>query len=317
MAGKGGNRTRASSHAAGETAPEADAADAEAEAAPGSPDTSPDTAGKERWTSIEAMVDRLVAAREARNRPEGIWYFFSSGVFFMIVGALALLAAFLTMGSTHASFTFVLVVIGVAILLYGTGTQGAGNFENTAGEMRYKIGVAGGAGILAFAVGMGIVVRADDIRGAFQIERKYAQLVFRDQGDGIGSLSSYVSEITVDGVPVPTFRSGDYIVAFVPFPGSTHSRDLQVSANFYYVDPEETRNNLLASRISLREKVALDPFNVEIDDAGFDFPKLPTHILVKLAADEIKNDPDASQIAGIGSGAAPPPDLPAVIQFAQ
>ena len=170
---------------------------------------------------LNALLAQLLRQGNAANQPKDVWYFLSSGVFFMIVGAVALLAAFLTMGTTHASFTFVLVVVGVAILLYGTGTQGAGNFETVAGEMKYKIGVAGGAGILAFAVGIGIVEKSADIRDAFQIEKKYARLIFRDEGDGVGKLTDYVPEIYVNGLPVPSQRDGESIVALIPFLGQS------------------------------------------------------------------------------------------------
>jgi len=56
--------------------------------------------------------------------------FTSSGLFFMIVGAIFLYVAFNTMGRTHAAMSFVFVVVGVAILLYGTGTQGIGDFDS-------------------------------------------------------------------------------------------------------------------------------------------------------------------------------------------
>lgn len=263
---------------------------------------------------INALLAELLRHRDSRNQKKDVWYFLSSGVFFMLVGALVLLAAFLTITTTHASFTFILVVVGVAILLYGTGTQGVGNFENTEGAARYKIGIAGGAGILAFAVGLGIVLRADDIRDAFQVERKYAQLVFRDKGDGVGSLTSYVSEISVDGLPVPAFRSGDYIVAFVPFVANATGREIQINANFYNVEAEQARNRLLAQKISLHQTVAL---KLDVNDAGFDFPKLASPIVVTLVTDDVKNDPDESQLAGLGQDGGPQPGLPPPAVVAQ
>ena len=266
-----------------------------------------------QMADLNTLLGQLLKQqKDAAAQVKDVWYFLSSGVFFMIVGAIALFAAFATMGTTHASFTFVLVVVGVAILLYGTGTQGAGNFESAAGEMKYKIGVAGGAGILAFAVGMGIVEKAGDIRDAFQIEKKYARLIFRDQGDGVGNLVDYVPEISVDGLPVPTQRNGEYIVAYIPFLAGPRDREILISANFYYVGSEETRNKLLSQRVTLRQNLPLKSGEITIDDAGFDFPRLTPEVTVKLINDAVANDPDKSQRDAVGAAddpaeAAPPP----------
>ena len=258
---------------------------------------------------VAELIDRLLKQKEAAaTQTKDVWYFLSSGFFFMIVGAVALVAAFLTMGTTHASFTFVLVVVGVAILLYGTGTQGAGNFESVAGEMKYKIGVAGGAGILAFAVGIGIVEKSADIRDAFQIEKKYARLIFRDQGDGVANLADYVPEISVDGVPVPSQRNGEYIVAYVPL--DANPGDRVISATFYYVGSEE--NKLLKHKATHKENRPVKSDKITIDDAGFDFPRLKPDVTVNLINETIGNDLDASQRDAVGVadaplGNAPPP----------
>ncbi|MEQ1951501.1 hypothetical protein [Mesorhizobium sp. CN2-181] len=261
--------------------------------------------------NIEVLLDRLLKQREAAAaNTKDIWYFLSSGFFFMLVGASALLAAFLTMGTTHASFTFVLVVVGVAILLYGTGTQGAGNFETTAGEMKYKIGVAGGAGILAFAVGIGIVEKSADIRDAFQIEKKYARLIFRDQGDGIGRLTDYVPEISVNGVPVPSLRYGESIVALIPFLASPGDQNIQISANFYYSGSEQARNKLLSQKVVWRESLPLGAGQITTDDAGFDFPRLRKEVTVKLVTDMIAADIDNRQREAAGAD-GPQESIPA------
>ncbi len=258
---------------------------------------------------LARRLDDLLAAEATRRPLTGVWYFFSSGVFFMLVGAAALFAAFSTMGTTHASFTFVLVVVGVAILLYGTGTQGVGNFETAAGEMKYKIGIAGGAGILAFAVGMGIVTKANEIRDAFQIEKKYARLIFRDPGDGVGSLVDYVPAISVDGVPVPSQRNGDYIVAYVPLLATPGDRELLISANFYYVG-SQTANKLLSQKVTLRQNLPLKSDQITMDDAGFDFPRLRSEVTVKLVADAVVNDPDKSQRDSVGAADDPTENEP-------
>lgn len=266
--------------------------------------------------TVDLLLERLMAQQSAAPPARDIWYFLSSGVFFMLVGALTLIFAFITMGTTHASFTFILVVVGVAILLYGTGTQGAGNFETSAGEMKYKIGVAGGAGVLAFAVALGIVMKSNDIRDAFQVERKYARLIFRDPGDGVGSMANYIAEVSVDGVPVPSYRSGDFIVAYLPFVAGLSDREVEISANFFHVSESASANRLELQRVPFRKSFPLKLGEITTDDAGFDFPRLRPDLVVKLSTDEVVNDVDASQISAMGrappsAGDAPPPVIQA------
>lgn len=95
-----------------------------------------------------------------------------TSLFFILLGIAFLYVAYTTMYAAHATFTFVLVVVGVAILLYGTGTQGAGNFNSDIGALTYKIGIAGGAGILALCIGYGVLEFSPKMRDAFAIERK-------------------------------------------------------------------------------------------------------------------------------------------------
>src|SRR5262249_933268 len=98
--------------------------------------------------------------------------FTSSGLFFMLIGATFLVVAALTLNTSHATFSFVLVVVGVAVLLFGTGTQGVGEAEAPG----YKVAIAGGAGIIAFCVGWGIIHYAEEIKTVFQVEKKYVRV---------------------------------------------------------------------------------------------------------------------------------------------
>jgi hypothetical protein len=135
------------------------------------------------------------AAPEPRNAFER---FTMSGLFFMIFGSVLLLIAHLSMGNTHSSLSFILVVSGVAILLYGTGTQGIGQFANST----YKVAIAGGAGVLSLVIGYGIVVKEDSIQKAFQTQTRYIKLVIKPTTqDGItGSfLANYFAVVSIDG----------------------------------------------------------------------------------------------------------------------
>jgi hypothetical protein len=97
-----------------------------------------------RFKQMEGVLEKLAAPQRANDRT---WIgivasFVSSGFFFLILGGVLLFIAQDRMSTNHAGITFVLVVLGVALLLYGTGTQGMGQFNSGAGA-GYNIAIAG------------------------------------------------------------------------------------------------------------------------------------------------------------------------------
>lgn len=143
--------------------------------------------------------------------------FTSSGLFFMIFGCILLIVAHFMMPFIHSSLAFILVVSGVAILLYGTGTQGIGEF----GSNGYKIAIAGGAGVLALIIGYGVIEKQEEIKDAFQAQTKYIKVIITPdpkKSDGISGalLGNYFPVISVNGMfDVAAVRQKDYIEAFV------------------------------------------------------------------------------------------------------
>ena len=136
--------------------------------------------------------------------PPTIWdriaLFFSSGIFFILLGLGLLEAAHKSLGVVHTSFSFVLVVLGVAILLFGTGTQGIGRFENTAATAKYHVALAGGAGVLAMLIGYGMVIYAPDIQGTFGIETKHLIAVLKPRGNAVANFDNYWAQFDIEGV---------------------------------------------------------------------------------------------------------------------
>jgi hypothetical protein len=85
----------------------------------------------------------------------------------------------------HSSFSFVTVVLGIGILLYGTGSQGVGDYKfksNHAGVI--NVAIVGGAAIITFCVAFGMIYFQNEIKTAFQIERKYFVLRIEPNDDG-------------------------------------------------------------------------------------------------------------------------------------
>jgi hypothetical protein len=169
--------------------------------------------------------------------------FFSSGVFFMIVGAILLRIAYDTIGVTHTAMTFVFVVVGVAILLYGTGTQGIAGVDpgaETDKIVRYHATLAGGAGALAFCVAAGIIAFPLQIKGAFLPNQNYIRLVVRGDTGFVEDIGHYRYVASVNSTRVPAVQRDDYIEIFAPYlPGATDVT-LDVTLNLHLVDAGET-----------------------------------------------------------------------------
>src|SRR5215471_3833733 len=163
-------------------------------------------------------ADQLNSSGWFRTVWDYFWRAASSGLFFMMVGVGFLVVANQTMGAAHSSFTFVLVVVGVAILLFGTGTQGIGQFETKQGEANYKVALAGGAGVLAFCVAIGIVWKADKIKNAFEMEKRYLRVIIEpDSKDGVSDyvFAKYVPTAWLDGEYVPVVMRNKTMEAYV------------------------------------------------------------------------------------------------------
>jgi hypothetical protein len=185
-----------------------------------------------------------------------------ASLFFIGLGIAFLWGAYRTMYEAHATFSFVLVVVGVAIVLYGTGTHGAGNFDSDVGAVTYKIGIAGGAGILALCVGWGLIKFSKDMREAFQIERKYVRLqIMPDKGISEGNFAFYVPDITsTSGEIVPALRRGSQIVeVYVPYLPGEKEKVLNVKLLHVVTD----------SRPAQLKAVYESRYSIEIAPTGF------------------------------------------------
>ncbi|MBI5128926.1 MAG: hypothetical protein HZA66_05755 [Rhodopseudomonas palustris] len=150
---------------------------------------------------------------------------FSSGLFFIALGAATLYAAYALGSGVHSAFTFVLVVLGVAVSLYGTGTQGMGRIETNTSAGKYHAAIAGGAGLLALAIAYGITHYAEEMKTAFQIEQRYVRIPVRASVLGNEVSNLYMWEFSVGGIGIPTLRRGDYLEVIVPYRQTDYARE--------------------------------------------------------------------------------------------
>jgi hypothetical protein len=144
--------------------------------------------------------------------------FFSTGLFYIALGIGFLWIAFHNLES-HPAFIFLIVILGVAIILYGTGTQAAGS-GNT-GQL--NIAIAGGAGALAAFFGFGVIHYYETIQRVFKYTKDYAVLELSSD-DRTADLQDYeVRAESYEGQPLHLWKKGQTIQVLIPLLGQ-HSR---------------------------------------------------------------------------------------------
>ena len=132
--------------------------------------------------------------------------FFRSGFFFILLGCGFLYIAYNVIYHIHPTFVFILALLGLSIVLFGTGTQslGTGEFTEPGSQAKAKFYLAGGAGVLAALFGFGAVLGSQQIGGVFADPSGYALVVF-DISNPAGSKLQQASVTTSlrDGSQLP------------------------------------------------------------------------------------------------------------------
>jgi hypothetical protein len=152
--------------------------------------------------------------------------FFGSPIFFVILGCSFLLAAYRLIENTHPSFVFLLAILGISIVLYGTGTHGVGSadFKN----VPVRVAVAGGAGVLAAVFGFGIVWQGEKIPEIFKAQRKYG-IIRLANGDKHYDFSKlFISATSFDGTPLHLMTRANLVQIVMPMTVFTTNLDVCV-----------------------------------------------------------------------------------------
>jgi uncharacterized protein YjeT (DUF2065 family) len=225
-----------------------------------------------------------------------------TGIFYIILGLGILYYASANMGASHAALSFVLVVLGLALVLYGTGTQSAGDLKSDATTAaRYNVYIAGGAGVLAFCIAMGIVYKHEDMKQAFQIERQYLIVKVQPTDDGQSRLDNYLAHASIEGMSIPLARRGDNLMVYVPFvltdTSATVNISLERSGASAATSPlRPTMNKTFLVNLALRR----------VADSGYDFPVYAEIQRVDLRANKVALE----ELGKSGGGAAAPLNSP-------
>jgi hypothetical protein len=238
--------------------------------------------------------------------------FFSSGIFFILLGIGLLYFAWrgLTVG-IHTSFSFVLVVLGIAVMLFGTGTQGMGRLTSSEAVGRYTISIAGGAGIIAVAIGYGMVMLGPKIQEVFELQTHYAWVELRASDPRCSlEINRYWAEFTSNGETLAYKSRKGQIFVLLPY----YYNELQranviggaddkktIDAEFIVKDQKDLKENLLcAPNPKGHVDVAVSELNLQ-DDSGFDFNKTRMHTFNLVNVD----DPSSKLLAA--QAIQPPP----------
>lgn len=158
--------------------------------------------------------------------------FLRSSLFYIILGCIFLWTGheLSTDPQTHSAFVFIMVILGVALVLYGTGTNASG--EGSSGPV--KIAIAGGAGVLAMVLGFGVVKERQGLVDVFKRQRDYGVLdltISPDSGLPV-DLSRFDVQARLGGlVPLPLFNEAQKIRIIVPIPNEEDG-DTEVSVRF-------------------------------------------------------------------------------------
>jgi hypothetical protein len=234
----------------------------------------------------------------------------------MVVGILFLVVATFTVGRIHGGMTFVFVVVGVAITLYGTGTQATGSLDGTAPSTTFKLSLAGGAGALAFAAAAGIVFYQDGINRAFREEARLLEVTIPVKLAGSVYLQNYVIGAAIDAEPVPAMALGsNNIVLFVPYKLTDKVKHLTLRASWA---------DLTKIPDAMKPIVTIDPIDFDVSSrdvsGGQELPKerlpeLPSKYFFKTLQ-EISTTPETIS-AALASPGNTQPMLPLIIQADQ
>jgi len=146
--------------------------------------------------------------------------FFASPMFFILLGGFFLYCGLILLDATHTGFVFILAVLGIAMILYGTGSQAFASGDvpqPTSG--RISLGIAGGAAALAAIFGWGIVYLETGIQAFFKRTVDYGFFELTTVGTANQTIDldeHIVSATTIDGRPLHLWKQTNRVQIMIP-----------------------------------------------------------------------------------------------------
>jgi hypothetical protein len=134
------------------------------------------------------------------------------GVLFIALGLSILIWARRDLEHVHTVFSFVQIVLGTAVFLFGTGTTGTGSADIGT----YRLYVAGGAGVLAFAIGAGMAMKSQEMKDVFRQQAGFARASFAVTLGGVKSTNLESVTARLNGEALPIYMNGGRVFVLVP-----------------------------------------------------------------------------------------------------
>jgi hypothetical protein len=159
--------------------------------------------------------------------------FSRSGFFFILLGCGFLYFAYHVLYHVHPTFVFILALLGLSIVLFGTGTQslGGGEFSEPGSQAKVKFYLAGGAGVLAGIFGFGAVLGSEKIERVFANSSGYALMVFEINNPAGSKLhQATVTTSLRDGRQLPVLIRDTSIEVLVPISRGFGKPDVCIEA---------------------------------------------------------------------------------------
>lgn len=241
-------------------------------------------------TKIDELKQRLETRSDEPDRVEGlpigirlIQDFSRSGAFFILIGMLLLAAAYYMQSDSHSSLTFVFVVLGAAVLLYGTGTQAAAKYtggKTTAG-VHPEIWIAGGAGVISLLIALGFIHKASDIKMAFREDIRLAYLDIKPRN---WEPDQYSARLVFDGNEAPLMVKPDGSLRAIV---TIKNRNREVSYRIFATHIASTTTSAFLGANPKTEELVVDLAQTNFaTTANLDLPKINVDPDVSLDPDD-------------------------------
>lgn len=151
---------------------------------------------------------------------EQIKLFFASPIFFIVLGSFFIYCGLILLDQTHSGFVFILAVLGIAMILFGTGSQAVASGtlpQNNTTSI--SVGIAGGAAALAAIFGYGIVSQETGIQDFFKRSVDYGYFELTTTGTANQTVDfeeQSVSASTAEGTPLHLWKQTGLMQIMVP-----------------------------------------------------------------------------------------------------
>ncbi len=169
--------------------------------------------------------------------------------------------------------------------------------------------IVGGAAVITFCVAFGMIYFQNEIKTAFQIERKYFVLRIEPNDDGSSKFDNYVANFRMNGMDIPVVRSGHNIIVYVPYLESDKRSKPRVEYEFFHVGPPSADGGLERKKPG-RFQIEIVESNFPRKDAGLDFP---TYVEAKVV--DLRKSPSLGEVGLDPMRGDPslPSNVPAVV----